>query len=306
MSSDTPSMVEVDCPLCGKRDYKTLYTPWQKDIDPRTVLSASGGVRGTQYVVKCNGCELIYVNPRPAPELVIGGYTEAEDEIYVGAAAGREATFRRCVKLLERHVKPGRVLDVGAAAGFFVKAAKDAGWDAVGVEPCKWLAQYGVERLGVDVQAATLGEAAFPDDSFDVVTMWDVLEHVPEPMEELREVLRILRPGGLLLVNYPDIGTIMAKMAGKNWWFLLSVHLTYFSRGTLKAMVEQAGFTGFRAKPHYQVLSVGHLIKMGGLYLPGVSRVMGRVASALHVSELPMPYYASQTTAVMRKPGGDR
>ena len=157
-------------------------------------------------------------------------------------------------------------------------------------------------QLGVRILPGTLAEAKFPDESFDVVTMWDVLEHVPDPLTEVREVFRILRPGGLLVVNYPDIGTWIARLAGRQWWFLLSVHLTYFTQNTLKAMLSRVGFTALSFRPHYQVLNLGHLIKMGGLYVPVVSKVFGRTIGALRLDSIPIPYYASQTNAMARKP----
>ncbi len=294
-------LIDVACPLCGSNDTRMLYKPWNLNVDPRTVLSASGGVRGTQYIVQCKQCDLIYVNPRPRGEIVVDSYASAVDEIYVGAGATREATFKRCVSIVEKYAPRGKLLDVGAAAGFFVKAAKDAGWDALGVEPCRWLAEYGEKRLNVKVIPLTLAQAHFPDESFDLVTMWDVLEHVPDPYEELREVFRILRPNGLLVVNFPDVGTWQAKLAGKNWWFFLSVHLTYFTQKTLTAMLGKTGFGDFTIRPHFQVLNLGHLMKMGALYAPGLSKAIGTIVEKLRVAEIPIPYYASQTNLVARK-----
>lgn len=295
-------MVYVNCALCGKNDTQTLYEPWNTEVDLRTVLSASGGVRGTQYIVKCNHCGLIYANPRPRAEEVIDGYSSAIDEIYVGAAAGRTGTFRRCVELVDKYAARGKLLDVGCAAGFFVKAASDAGWDAMGVEPCRWLANYGINELGVKVLPLTLSEAKFPDHSFDVVTIWDVLEHVPDPLAELHEIFRILRPGGLFMVNYPDAGTWQAKLAGKHWWFYLSVHLTYFTRDTVQAMMRKAGFGDFVIRPHYQSLELGHLMKMVGLYSDPLSRFGLKACQALRIDGLPIRYYASQTNVMARKP----
>ena len=298
-------MIYVSCPLCGGDNPQTLYEPWNTTVDPRTVLSASGGVRGTQHIVKCIHCGLIYVNPRPRPEVVIESYASAQDEIYIGASATREATFRRCVRIVETYAARGKLLDVGCAAGFFVKAACDAGWDAMGVEPCRWLADYGLTKSGVTIIPSTLAEAHFPDESFDVVTMWDVLEHVPDPLAELREVFRILRPGGLLLVNFPDIGTWLARLTGKNWWFLLSVHLTYFAKDALKEMLVKAGFAELRFRPNFQLVNVGHLIKMGALYAPSISGTLGKVIEALRLGSTPVPYYASQTNVMARKSAED-
>src|ERR1700730_2156654 len=294
-------MIYISCPLCGGDSTETLYVPWNTSVDPREVLSASGGVRGTQHIVKCSECSLIYANPRPSPEVVVDSYASAVDEIYVGAASGREQTFRRCVRLVEAYSAKGKILDIGCAAGFFVKAAQDAGWDARGVEPCRWLADYGTNRLGVKIVSSTLAEAGFEDASFDVVTMWDVLEHVTDPPADLKEVFRILRPGGLLVVNYPDVGTWQAKLAGKHWWFFLSVHLTYFTRDTIKAMVTKAGFEDCITRPHYQSLELGHLMKMMELYSSAISSIGSKVSKTLRIDSWRIPYYASQTNLICPK-----
>jgi|ERR1051326_3080745 2-polyprenyl-3-methyl-5-hydroxy-6-metoxy-1,4-benzoquinol methylase len=295
-------LIFVACPLCGRDSSRILYQPWNESVETTEVLSASGGVRGTQTIVKCLHCSLIYVNPRLRPDVVVDSYAGAEDEIYVGAASGREQTFRRCVALIETYSAKGKILDVGCAAGFFVKAAADAGWDAMGVEPCRWLAEYGIKKLDAKIIPATLAEANFPDATFDVVTMWDVLEHVPDPIADLQEVFRILRPGGLLVVNYPDAGTWQAKLAGRHWWFFLSVHLTYFTQNTIKAMVQKAGFVDCITRPHYQSLELSHLMKMGELYSKSISSIGAKACEVLRIGNWRIPYYASQTNLMCRKP----
>lgn len=301
-SAGAVTLIHVNCPLCGADGGRVLYEPWNTKVDPREVLSASGGVRGTQRIVKCPECRLIYVNPRPSPKEVIESYSAAKDEVYVGAAAGRGSTFRRCVQIVEKYSSPGKLLDVGAAGGFFVKAAREAGWDATGVEPCRWLVDYALQRLGVNLLPTTLTEARFSENTFDVVTLWDVLEHVPDPLGELREVFRILRPGGLLMVNFPDAGTWQANLAGKYWWFFLSVHLTYFTQGTIQAMMKKAGFADFAMRPHFQSLELGHLMKMVGLYSESISRIGMKMCQTLKMQNWPIRYYASQTNVMCHKP----
>jgi 2-polyprenyl-3-methyl-5-hydroxy-6-metoxy-1,4-benzoquinol methylase len=294
---------QVPCNLCGADDYCVRIRPSVHEFDPHDVLSASGGIRGTQQIVECRRCGLRYVNPRIRPAWVVAAYSEAVDQLYAEAGPGRMETFRRGVKLLEGFCpERGRLVDVGSACGFFVRAAQDAGWDAEGVEPSRWSAEYGRSELGVDIFAGVLREAEFPDESFDAVTMWDVLEHLPDPAAELREVQRILKPGGVLLVNYPNAGSRLARLAGKNWWFYLSVHLYYFTPRTLTQLVEKNGFVVEAHRRHFQVLPLGHLIKVAGIYLGGLATVCHGAARALRLTELKLPYYASQANLIAIKP----
>jgi len=291
--------------LCGSTDYRVKIRPWVRDFDPAAILSASGGIRGTQQVVICQDCGLEYVNPRLRSEQVLSAYSNAVDELYAEAGPGRLATFRRGLSLVGKFCpNRGRLLDVGCACGFFVRAAQDAGWEAEGVEPSRWSAEYGREKLGVRIFPGTLREARFPAESFDAVTMWDVLEHTADPLSELKEVHRILKPGGVLVVNYPNVGSLLARLAGRNWWFYLSVHLYYFTPRTLGQLLQRAGFQIRAHRRHTQVLPLGHLIKVASIYVGGAARICHAAARALRIADLKLPYYAAQANVIAVKDPG--
>ncbi len=293
---------KIKCNICGSERYEVLIKPEKKMIDPGKILSASGGVMGTQRVVRCKECGLAYVNPRVKPGLVVKSYSEADDSLYASQAEVRMSTFEDSLSFVEKYSpKKGRILDVGAAAGFFLKVAKDKGWKVWGVEPSKWSAKFANENYKVNVKQGVLEEAKFSDNFFDVVTMWDVLEHVPDPTAELREIYRILKPGGLLVINYPDFGTSMAQLAGSKWWFLLSVHLFYFDRNSLTKLLKKTSFSNIKFKPYWQALSLGHLAKMVALYNKPISNFLGKVFGLLGLDKLKVKYYASQTNVVCFK-----
>ena len=236
------------CNLCGADDGDAdiLYEADPEKI-PKTkerfeeIYSSSSAEVFYERLVRCRHCGLIYISPRPRRKLITGGYSSAEDEQYVSQEKGRLITFRNCLKTVKQLSPGGRLLDIGAAAGMFVKVAQDAGYEACGVEPSVWMSNFAKERYGVTVFPGVLEDARFDDASFDIVTMWDVLEHVPDPMATLREVKRILKPGGFLVVNYPRIDDPLAKIFGRKWWFLLSVHLFYFTPKTLLSYMEKLG-----------------------------------------------------------------
>jgi len=292
----------VACNLCGSEKYRILIEPRVKEFDPLEVLTASKGIRGTQRIVRCSNCGLVYVNPRINAETVAGSYEQAIDDVYVQGAAGRKHTFKQCVKKISRWRKPpGRLLDIGCAAGFFVYEAQDYGWDAMGIEPSKWLVKWGTENLRVKLYTGTLKQGGFKDGEFDVLTMWDVLEHVPDPADMLKECYRVLKPGGMLVINYPDFGSILSKLAGRNWWFLLSNHLYYFTPKTMRRYLENAGFKVERFSMHWQTLPLGYLSKILSIYSPGLSIFSERFFKGLRISNIPVPYYAAQTNVVAVK-----
>lgn len=287
------------CNLCGSTEAVVKFCPSAEVFDPSVVFGASNGVMGTQYIVQCSDCGLLFVNPRLKTDIILSSYVQSTDELYALQAEGREKTFQKNLRLVERYApNKGKILDVGAAAGFFLNIARKSGWEPYGIEPSEWLCRYGRENLGLDLHQGTLKETSYPQSYFDVVTMWDVLEHVTDPLGELKEIRKILKKGGILIINYPDIGTWMAKLAGRHWWFLLSVHLTYFTKHTMEKMLRKAGFSPLSSRMHFQILSLSHLITMIGLYNKSISELLHATARRLGVLEVQIPYYASQTNVI--------
>ncbi len=292
----------VPCNLCGGKEYDVIYKPSKKEFNPHEIFSASGGVMGTQQIVRCRHCGLMYVNPRIKPEIVIGAYGDAVDELYVSQEEGRKKTFVKALRLVEKYApNKGKILDVGAAAGFFLDTAKQSGWETYGVEPSKWMAKWGNDRFHVNIKAGTLKEAGFPDDYFDVVTMWDVLEHTSDPMGELAEANRVLKKGGILIINYPNAGSSLAKLFRSKWWFFLSVHLYYFTPRTVSRMLAKNNFHPLKSGRHFQTLGLEHLIKMVGLYNKPISNLGLKIAKTFRMGNWQIPYYASQANVIARK-----
>lgn len=324
---------EVPCNLCGSRDFQVVFDAVPSEGGKHG--GSGGGANGagsnaseavdakkfhvtsaslaTERVVKCRKCGLIFISPRPVQSLVLEGYVAASGAEYVSQAPGRIETFGASVKLLEKHAFPNgmpakpKVLDVGSAAGFFLKAAKDAGWDAYGVEPNKWMVEWGNRQYGLHMKNGTLESAGFKKDFFDVVTLWDVLEHVAGPKETLRQVHGLLKKDGVVVVNFPNIGSTLARVAGRRWWFLTSVHLYYFTPETLAKMLEQTGFEVVVMKRHYQKLNLGYMLEwhkkqtLASGKNPRVHDVLIGVLKGLRLYDKKITYYASQTLVIARK-----
>jgi 2-polyprenyl-3-methyl-5-hydroxy-6-metoxy-1,4-benzoquinol methylase len=136
------------------------------------------------------------------------------------------------------------LLDLGAAAGFFVEQAAAIGWHAEGLELSKWASDYAKNVVGVQVGQGTLRDARYADRSFDAVTMWEVIEHLPDPRAELAEIRRILRPGGMLHFSTPDAGSAVARLSGRRWlgWRKIPEHLFYFDLPSLRQLLAHEGF----------------------------------------------------------------
>ncbi len=254
-------------------------------------------------LVQCRRCGLRYLNPRLPPEKILAGYSAGSDENFISQASAREKTFERCLEAIEK-VNPsrGRILDVGTAGGSFLQTAKKRGWEVSGCEPNRWLCDWARDHYGLSIHPGTLSD--LPDSlkgSFDVVTFWDVLEHVSDPKSTLRECSLFLKPSGILAINYPDIGSWISRGMGRRWVFLLSVHLTYFSRNTLDRLLRETGFTPLRWQPHIQQLELDYLLQRLNAYSPFLSKIGLSCARFLHLGKLRIPYWLGQTLVLAKR-----
>lgn len=293
----------VSCNLCGSSQTKVKF---QGTTDPDTEkllksYSASGNFVSEETLVECVDCGLIYTSPRLRKDLILKGYTDAQDPTYVSQAKGRILSFQQCLKSVEQFVQKGVVLDVGAAAGFFLKVAKDKGWKTYGIEPSKYLSDFGNREYGVGITCGTVETVPTLPEPMDVVTLWDVLEHTFDPKDVLKRCNRYLKEGGYVVVNYPNIGNWMARLAGKNYWFILSVHLYYFVPKTIQKLLHEAGFEVVSSKPHFQWLEFGYLAYRLEAYLPKPAKFLGRCLKFLGLDKTLIPYFAAQTRVIARK-----
>lgn len=157
------------------------------------------------------------------------------------------------------------MLDVGCAMGFLLDLARDQGWTVEGVELSEYACLHAVEELHLPVLHGTLHDAEFDGGKFDAVTLFDVIEHFPNPRKEIREVARVLRPGGIFAVTTPDVGSLVARLLGRNWAEIRRVreHTYFFSRKTLRKMLEAEGFEVLRIERAGRYFPVWAFVERG-------------------------------------------
>jgi SAM-dependent methyltransferase len=298
----------VPCNICGSLEAHILQAP-KYDLESmagvdftRTFSSSSDEPLNHQLVV-CAQCGLQYVNPRLRADAVLEGYEEGTDEQFVSQSQAREITFARCLDIIERIWRrpPGRLLDIGTGGGSFLHVASQRGWRAEGCEPSRWLCLWGREQYGLSIRQGTVFDQKYPSKAFDVVTLWDVLEHTPDPKTQVRETHRLLKEEGLLVVNYPDIGSWIARLMGRSWVFLLDVHLFYFTRATIRKLLEDAGFEVVKVRPHFQRLALGYVLRRARPYAGAAASIAERLFSALGLAGYRVPYWMGQTFVIARK-----
>jgi len=137
----------------------------------------------------------------------------------------------------------GSLVEVGSGLGYLLDFFRQDGWSPFGVEPSAGLCSYAESRFGLRTFAGTLEEAQLPAGSADVITMIHVIEHVPDPLAVLKEIHRVLKPGGCLVMETPRYDSLMFKVLGKRERSLsCDGHIYFFTTTTLEAMARLAGF----------------------------------------------------------------
>lgn len=206
-------------------------------------------------IVRCTGCDFVYVNPQPTAQELSLIYSQ---EYYpmtsqdVGQALrSRLPVFQNSIQKLGKLAKPGRLLDQGCGTGDFVELAQQAGWDAQGIDLSESAVRFAASK-GLKVELGTLESNQYPTESFDVVTLWDVLEHLPNPRHEIEQIHRVLRVGGLLVIRVPNTNFQLLKAFVREDLFKAphdslqaNFHVNHFSPKTLRNLLEMQGFEVF-------------------------------------------------------------
>lgn len=277
----------IDCPLCGGQAFTRLFV--QCDL--------ALGVEGEFALVRCDGCGLLYQNPRVRVDQLSGLYPpnyppHARDPELsrilrdLGPAvrwvlsrhlgyrhlATRDIQWkdrvrgvlsrRRILKAFPLWVGQGRLLDVGCASGKFLRQMGAVGWDLAGIE---FDPEAAAKAKGVTpkVFVGDPTEALFPEESFDLITAFHVVEHLPDPLGALRNMVKWLAQGGLIIVEVPNVAGFGGQLFGRFWSGLdFPRHLVHFTPRTMTAMVEKAGGwvvrMAHRTKPRYLIRSLRH------------------------------------------------
>lgn len=231
---------ESECGVCGCQEFEPL-------------IEKAGYVLG--HCLACGVARV--VNPPSAAELAhlysaANGYMHyaREEEAAEDREARRQLSQRRC-NFVKRYASPGRLLDVGCGEGMFLSVAQENGWQVSGLELDAERAGVACERYGIhDIHSGVLEEAPFARGQFDVITMWDVIEHVPVPAETVAKVGELLAPGGLLIMITPNIDGLFPRLSysyGKRYDYWRHpeppYHLYQFSKRTIRRLLTDAGFS---------------------------------------------------------------
>ena len=232
---------EPGCPICQQHANTPVVTK-----------------NGFHYV-RCQRCRAVYVHPLPPPETLQAHYQNPayfagdEQQGYRSYADMHKALAphfqRRLATLAPLMERQGRLLDFGCADGYFLEKARAAGWDIAGVEIAAAMAASAVRRLSIPIASALRDLSA---DRFDAITLWEVVEHLPQPVSELRTLYSRLRPGGVLALSTPNADHWQALREPAAWpAYRPPSHLVLFGASSMDEALTRAGFELAYWRPNY-------------------------------------------------------
>jgi len=237
---EAPATRPVECcPLCD--DPRSV--PIHRLTDP------SRRIAGTFELRRCAGCGIVYVDPRPTDEALTALY---DQDFYFSTGWSYEALASLVIECIqsrrrrrvERYVRRGRLLDIGSGDGHFVHHMARHGWEATGIDFSPSALEFARRiHSGGRFLCGTLDDYVFPPGRLDLITLWQVLEHIGEPRPLLQRCHDLLKRGGLLVASVPNIDGLSSRLTGERWWGLdVPRHLVHYSPATLERLLEQAGF----------------------------------------------------------------
>lgn len=304
-----PNLQYVHCNLCGRDEVEPMYPNTLNGDEskanwlPYACTSSNYGLHHT--IVRCKYCGLVYANPRLHHRQILKSYQSVQDPLYEKEKNGRIRTFEHHLEALEAIIGPAqgrRLLDIGAYTGVFVQVARTRGWAAEGLEPSSWAAEIAKSN-NIPVQHGLLESTDFPASTYDVATMWDVIEHLVDPAKALQQTFDVLKPGGYAVVHTMDIESRFARVMGERWPWLMQMHIIFFSKHTLHKMLEKTGFQVLDIRPEGRFLRLGYLMGRLRAFSPIIGAPAEKIAHVLRLTETPIPVnFGDLITAYAQKP----
>ncbi|MCZ6512670.1 MAG: bifunctional glycosyltransferase/class I SAM-dependent methyltransferase [Nitrospinae bacterium] len=231
------------CENCNSLFHMEMFpAKYAENEDASIYQCTSSGHRTHGRILKCLHCGLVFNETRHDAKKLLDFYSNVEDPTYLKNIDSRFKTFRyNFAKIKPRLPASGKLLDIGSYCGISLKVAHENGYETLGVEPSKWAAGYSEEVMQERVFQGVLRDLPAEEGPFDVITMWDVMEHLPHPVEEMKRIHSRLKPGGVFAFSTLFIDNWYPKIMKERWPWYMDMHLFYFTLDAMNQLLTKAG-----------------------------------------------------------------
>lgn len=287
------------CYLCHSTNLKIKFpsTEGSEHADSNSYCCTSFGHNKHGDIVECLDCGLIALKEIPNRFELEEIYKQVVDPLYVEEKENRYFTFNKVMKEIKKYTSNGKLLDIGCYCGYFLDVARENGFDVQGVELSEW-ASSQARQLGFQVHNNTLSSLDLGN-QFDVITMWDVIEHFSDPSTQLREANRLLKSGGYFFLSTINAGSFVARLMGLRWPWLMDMHIFYFNTRTMGQILKEEGFSIVHIQNYTHYISSKYFIKK----LEHISKLGAVVPKALQgiIGEFSIPFNLGDNMLVIAK-----
>ena len=233
--------ISEECPACGHTGGRV----WLRAPD------RFHGRHEMYLLVRCPACQLVWLSGPPKPVDMSRHYTDAYHKLISASGENSPERWRDRKATLNLHKRSGSLLDLGCSSGAFLQSLPKDSWKLCGIEMSADCARTAEANSGARVFVGNILDAPFPTESFDVITCFDVLEHLYEPRQVMAKVAGWLKPGGIFYVLVPNVDSAEARVFGSYWHGLeLPRHLFHYSPASLKFLAELAGLREVSIETH--------------------------------------------------------
>ncbi len=227
------------CPVCNSNKTSEMY-PADIDINKLMFTYAKTPQSNRTFrVVRCSYCTHVFCSP--IPRNIYKNYEDVIDHEYLRHSRARILNAKFTLSIIKRYVSSGLMLDVGCATGDFLKVARDYGYQVEGLELSKWSSKITRDK-DIHVYRENLKSLANRFyKRYDVITMWGVIEHFENPIDEIKYIKKLLKPGGILAIWTGDVNSITSRFLQRRWWYWQGQHIQYFTHSSLNYLAESSG-----------------------------------------------------------------
>ena len=300
-------MQKILCPICNSFSNNLAFSPnYITSKMKKTLIKASGSDSRGRYIYRCVSCTVYFCHPIPDQTALFEAYASGSDENFVSQNIFRYKTFKSSFEKFIRSsdfILPNvKITDIGAASGVFLKVIKDLGGDAHGIEANSWLVNYGKSLYKVNLTCGSILNFTGSQESVEIVTLWDVFEHLTSPNETLIHLSSQLKIGSMVFVSLPSTDSKTFKILKWRWPMHLDVHLYYFNKKSLEKLFSSFDFHLIYESKYPQTLSLGYVIfRALKIMNPKLKEKYGEFLISNFLNLIPVKYSVGQRIYVFKK-----